>query len=240
MSYRVHCNWCGKQLFREDMAVLEITVERRAAASRRERDWAQEKRPTLHFCVGENLDTNRMGMSDMRVDDPDSCFTRALAAVNGRKTEQPNMGLEWRLMRVSDPTANEPASKPAVKIPDPPEDPGELVRFGGEMITAGLHHVIETRITPARKFTLTRAGITSLDQVAAMSDDELLKIDGLGHGILRELRQAIRERGIDGLTLAREVYELICEQLPLIDEADPVRSTLADALPGLATAIGRA
>lgn len=73
-----------------------------------------------------------------------------------------------------------------------------------------------------------------------MSDDELLAINGVGSGILRELRAAVIERGIDGITIAREVYELICERLPLIDDDDPMRSTLAEALPGFAAALGRA
>lgn len=194
VSYRVHCNWCGKHLFREDRAVLEITVERRAAASRRERDWAQEQRPTLHFCVGENLDTNRMGMSDMRVDDPDSCFTRAIAAVNGRKTEPPNMGLEWRLVPVP--------GGPQERAPQP--------------LTEEMRGLID-RLPVAYRVVLPKAGIHSVDQLAEMSDEEILALPRVGPGILAIIRTVIEGRnGREPETLKDEATKAISiEQLEI-------------------------
>jgi hypothetical protein len=94
-------------------------------------------------------------------------------------------------------------------------------------------------LPPKDRHVLPRAGIASLDQVAAMTDDQLLAIDGVGRRILKALRQAVSERGgRDGLTLARKVYELLQAGLPSLDEQDPVHAVLADALPSFAAALG--
>jgi hypothetical protein len=113
------------------------------------------------------------------------------------------------------------------------------VSFDGEQVTRELRDVIVERLPPKGRHVLARAGIASLDQVAAMTDDELLAIDGIGRRVLQALRQAIRDRdGYDGLTLARRVYELLQAGLPRLDEQDPVHAVLADALPSLAAALG--
>jgi hypothetical protein len=86
---------------------------------------------------------------------------------------------------------------------------------------------------------LPGAGIQSLDQVAAMTDEQLLAIDGIGKGTLARLREAVLARDPDdGATLARKVYELLQAGLPHLGDEDPMRSVLADAMPSLAAALG--
>lgn len=207
MSYRTHCDWCGAYLAHDaDRAVMPVTIEHPRGKGTLDARWAEETKATRHFCAApKDTDLDRHGRNRMGLtpdDAPDCCYERAIAAIKGRELSDPGMGMEWRLMPVVDTEASlKPAAKPSPKVPDPPKDLGQLVLFASREITAELHHIILTRLPTARKFVLPRAGITSLDQVAAMSDDELLALDGVGHGILRELRQAIRERrGIDGLT----------------------------------------
>jgi len=74
-----------------------------------------------------------------------------------------------------------------------------------------------------------------------MSDDELLEIDGIGRRMLMLLREAVDERGrFDGLTLARQVYELPQAGLPRLGEEDPMHLVLAETLPTLAAALSQA
>jgi len=64
-----------------------------------------------------------------------------------------------------------------------------------------------------------------------MTDDELLAIDGIGPRTLVLLREAVDERtGLDGLTLTRQVYELLQAGLPRLGEADPMHVLLAQTL----------
>lgn len=122
--------------------------------------------------------------------------------------------------------------------PRPATDPSEIVAFAGTHVTSELHEVMVGLATKRRR-VLPRAGIVSLDHVAAMTDEQLLAIDGIGHGTVARLRDAIAERDPDdGATLARKVYELLQAGLPQLVEEDPMRLVLAEALPSLAAALG--
>ena len=152
------------------------------------------------------------------------------------------MGFEWRLVPVEGVRAPAKAeARPAATVSPAPRviDPDGFVTFAGTQITSELLAFIESRVTAAYKFALPRAGIVSIDQAAAMSDEELLMLKGVGHGMVKDLRTWIRERGgYDGLTLAREVYELLRDGVPRLDEDDSLQPVLAEALPALANALG--
>lgn len=111
--------------------------------------------------------------------DLDSCYARAIAAITGTEVTDPGMGMEWRLMPIggtSNPEKSAAAKRPDRPLPPPPADPSKMVRWGETVITAELSHALQ-RVASGYKYVLPEAGIVSLDQVAAMSDDELLAID---------------------------------------------------------------
>jgi hypothetical protein len=106
MSYRTHCDWCGKHLpYDADQAELSVTIYHRKGKSRLDATWSEEVDVTRHFCAPdkEDLDRggrNRMGMTPDQ--EFDSCYHRAVAVITGRELREPNMGLEWRLIPTGD------------------------------------------------------------------------------------------------------------------------------------------
>lgn len=245
MSYRTHCDWCGGHLaYEEDRAVMPVTIYHRTGKGSPEAKWIEETCVMRHFCVSPGAG-GRDGRSRAELaaaGRPDTCYDRAIAAITGTKLSDPGMGMEWRMMPVDDggqrPPTIEHETVPA--MPASASDAIEIVSLGGEQITRELRDVIMERLAPKDRHVLPRAGIASLDQVAAMTDEQLLAIDGVGKRILKALRQAVSDRGgdDDGLMLARKVYELLQAGLPSLDERDPVHAVLAEALPSFAAALG--
>lgn len=173
MTYWVECDWCGKALYGKDQAVMEVHVERERTGKLEAR-WAEEVRPTLHFCAAPEVDYNRMGLTEGRPDDLDSCYQRAVSSIKGRKTEPPNLGMEWRLV----PVAAETAAEGNVSDEQRKAASKWLRSFGG--------------LTPRAHMALVRRGI---DRATAerMSDEELLEITGVGLGTVRVLRAALED-----------------------------------------------
>jgi hypothetical protein len=241
MSYRTHCDWCGGHLaYEEDRAVMPVTIYHRKSRGLPEAKWIEETCVMRHFCVvPKGDDGDGRGRAELAAAGcPDTCYDRAIAAITGTKLSDPGMGMEWRMMSV-DGGEQRPAIEGAPAAPVPALDPDEIVSLDGARVTRELRDVIVERLPPKGRRALPRAGIASLDQVAAMTDDQLLAIDGVGRRALQALRQAVGDRDdFDGLTLARKVYELLQAGLPRLDEQDPVHAVLADALPSLAAALG--
>jgi hypothetical protein len=242
MSYRTHCDWCGGHLaYEEDRAVMPVTIYHRRDRGSPEAKWIEETCVMRHFCVSPKGGDGRSRAELAAAGRPDTCYDLAIAAITGTKLSDPGMGMQWRVMPVDDDEQRLPTIEEGVTpaVPAPAIDLNEIVSLGGEQVTRELREVIVERLPPKDRHVLPRAGIASLDQVAAMTDDQLLAIDGVGRRILKALRQAVSERGgRDGLTLARKVYELLQAGLPSLDEQDPVHAVLADALPSFAAALG--
>ena len=245
MSYRTHCDWCGGHLaHEEDRAVMPVTIYHRRGKGSPEAKWIEETCVMRHCCVSPGAG-GRDGRSRAELaaaGRPDTCYDRAIAAITGTKLSDPGMGMEWRMMPVDDDGQRQPTieHEPVPAVPASASDANEIVSLGGEQITRELRDVIMERLAPKDRHVLPRAGIASLDQVAAMTDEQLLAIDGVGRRILKALRQAVSDRGgyDDGLMLARKVYELLQAGLPSLDERDPVHAVLAEALPSFAAALG--
>lgn len=191
MTFHINCDWCGASLYKKDMAVIEVTIKRRRSNDH-ERILAQETRPTRHFCVNDEVNYDRLGLPSDE-DDLGSCYERAIATITGERTQPPNLGLEWRLMPVDEPRTPRSTIRRAAADAQREERAAHADHVF-ESVEPALRRVIAERLPAARKFVLPRAGITTLDQVAAMSDEELLAIRGVGLGILRELRAAVAER----------------------------------------------
>jgi DNA-directed RNA polymerase alpha subunit len=54
-----------------------------------------------------------------------------------------------------------------------------------------------SKLAPKCRLALPRAGITTVELVEAMSDDELLAIDGVGEKTVAELRAALEHLAIE-------------------------------------------
>jgi hypothetical protein len=178
MGYHYKCDWCGACLNGEDYAKLPVAVKRRRR-TRNEAHWAEEVRPTLFFCVPPEPDReglNRMGLPDDETPS-DSCFERAMLAIQGTDTETPDMGLEWRLVpigaRVSE---GRRASREPVQLSD------------------GVLGFLNT-LAPSPRSTLNRAlrkaNLTTLDEIEEMGVDELMGIKGIGQTTVTKLRRYI-------------------------------------------------
>jgi hypothetical protein len=235
MSYRTHCDWCGTHLAHEDdQAVMPVTVYHRRGKGALDAKWAEETGVTRHFCAHhKDEDLTEPGRRA-------SCYERAIAAVRGTPLSDPGMGMEWRMMPVADDQPVEPVAE-AATVPAPAGALVDPVAFADTHVTRELHDVILGRLPVNKRRVLPRCGIVSLDQVAAMSDDELLAIDGIGRRTLMVLREAVDDRvAFDGLALARQVYALLEEGLPRLGEEDPMHPLLSETLPTLAAALGQA
>ena len=215
MGIRVECDWC-RQAIAAGTSYITVEVDGKISGK-------SVSAPARVYC----------GFGG------DSCARRLLGVLEGNPIGRADMGFEWQLVSIVAPEA--PATEPAANVPAPraPIDPNESVRFGGADITAELHEFIRSRVAPSYKFALPRAGIVSIEQAAAMSDYELLALKGVGGGMVMALREWIIERGgYDGLTLAREVYELLRDRSPKVDQSDPMYPVLAEMVPVLAEALG--
>jgi hypothetical protein len=234
MSYRTHCDWCGAHLaYEADQAIMPVTIYHRRGKGALDAKWAEEVGVTRHFCAEPKSEDGRPQGSGTK------CYDRAMAAIKGTPVADPGMGMEWRLVAIEgDAQPATAADGDATSAPAAPAgDPAAVVAFENTHVTRELHDVITTRLASKRRGVLPRAGIVSLDQVAVMSDAELLAIDGVGRGTVRRLREAVAERR-DGTALARQVYELLQAGLPRLGQEDPLRAVLAGALPSLAAALG--
>jgi len=236
MSYRTHCDWCGTHLaYEDDQAVMPVTIYHRRGKGALDAKWAEEVVVTRHFCARPKAG------GDAPADQRERCYDRAIAAIKGTPVSDPGLGMEWRLVPLGE---GEPGPPPkatrAPGVPSPPAtDPSQIVAFEGTHVTRELEELIMRRLPAKRHRVLPRAGIQSLDQVAAMTDEQLLAIDGIGNGTLARLREAVLARDPDdGATLARKVYELLQAGLPRLGDEDPLRGVLADAMPSLAAALG--
>ena len=241
MSYRTHCDWCGEHIaFEADRAVMPVTIHHRHDGGTSDATWTRHADPSRHFCVSRAEDDH--DVADRAASErPDSCYDRAIRAITQSKPGEAGMGMEWRLMAIGDvdqppAIAEDPAAAP---LSPPSTGAADTVSFAGTQVTCELHDVIVGRLAPNVRRVLPEAGIVSLDQIATMTDDELLAIDRIGPRTVRVLRQALRERAdLGGLTLAREIYDLLRAGMPLLSERDPSHAVLLDALSPLEAALG--
>jgi hypothetical protein len=215
---------------------MPVTIYHRRGKGALDAKWAEEVTVTRHFCARP-----KAGGEGRPVDPRERCYDKAIAAIKGTPVSDPGLGMEWRIVPIEE---GEPAPAPklarAAGVPAPPTaDPSQIVAFEGTYVTRELHEVIVERLPAKRRRVLPGAGIQSLDQIAAMTDEQLLAVEGIGNGTLARLREAVQARDPDdGATLARKVYELLQAGLPHLGDEDPMRSVLADAMPSLAAALG--
>jgi hypothetical protein len=180
MAFRTRCDWCGKTLDGRDHAEMRVTVNRvEGVTSVLERQWKQEGRVSRHFCVGRAVDKDRydrMGLNNLASEDPDrfSCYTRAIAAITGTETEAPSMGMEWKLVPMSEPP-----------------------RFRGTQIALGITPLSVLGLKVSTERTLESAGILTVEHAADIRERGDMP-RGLGPRRALELDKALLEHGFLG------------------------------------------
>ena len=221
--------------YEDDQAVMPVTIYHRRGKGAMDAKWAEETCVTRHFCARPKAGG----------DGPSTTASAAMTGPSPRSRAPPSAipGSAWnggscRSTRARGADAGAPARAPGVPAP-PLTDPGQVVTFAGTRVIRELHELAQDVAEQAPR-VLPRAGIVSLDQVAAMTDEQLLAIDGIGKGMLARLREAVAARKPDdGTTLARKVYELLQAGLPHLGDEDPMRDVLAETMPSLAAALSQ-
>jgi hypothetical protein len=153
--------------------------------------WAEEVRPTLHFCITPRPDNDRLGLPDPEDDkiDAGSCYQRALAMIRGRVTEAPetpDLGLEWRLV---------PVGAKLVTPDDDHADEGAVddapgVRWGKSItMEMRIHELLG--LGPRAAYALHHVGVLTIADAAARPEAELLRVPGVGPKTMQVVRRAI-------------------------------------------------
>jgi hypothetical protein len=198
--YHYQCDWCGKrinevseQYVRANIRIVTTEVERFSGKR------IDEVEPTRFFHVTPlrtRSEWDRLGL-DIEVGSDklgDCCYTRALRAIEGGDFDEPDAGLEWRLVPVGARILDTP-SRPRVPggAPGCPDgvwaDPG-LAEFLGTLAPSPRHKMARA---------LAEGGIETLGLVEELDDEELLALDGMGAITLAKLRSfiAARQAGLD-------------------------------------------
>jgi Helix-hairpin-helix domain len=112
-----------------------------------------------------------------------SCGSRLLALLNGNPGGRVDMGMEWQLVEVSG--ALESDQRHRHSTPRPVSADADLAEF---LATISDGHQTRTRNA------LAKAGLATLDEIAAMSDDDLMAINGIGWTLRTKMRHFIAAR----------------------------------------------
>jgi hypothetical protein len=186
MSYYVECNWCGANLHGRDHAQLGVLIKR---TRRRLRD---ETRPMMHFCVADDgLDYDRLGLEPG--EEAESCLTRALAAVDGTELQQPDMGMEWRLVPVGS-TVRETEVVPADTglMAEPLwEDAYRGRGWRRELVEQGLDLDSRGRPGPFNVYRLRDHYETVGDLKRAIDDESLRDVKGVGPSTFAWIKEQV-------------------------------------------------
>lgn len=201
MGYRTLCNWCGERLDGKENAELQVVVSR-PAKTRLGREWAQEIRPTLHFCITPRVDYDRLGLEapDDGERDAGSCYARAIAAIQGRKLNEPDLGMEWRLMPVDEVVLIDGSQVPdGAPLPDGPLRGkalmNEIRREPPPPLTRN-HPIRYLDIAPGVDHALFRAGYTTVGDILDTPAAKLEAIPGVGPKTIQRITTKLRDYGI--------------------------------------------
>jgi hypothetical protein len=113
-----------------------------------------------------------------------SCGERLLALLDGNPGGPVDMGMEWRLVPIGA-TVDAPRAPVANAPPIAVSSDSDLWDFLATLTPSPRHKLSKA---------LALAGITALDEVAALSDDDLMAIDGVGWKTRCALRAFIAAR----------------------------------------------
>jgi hypothetical protein len=166
MGIRVECDWCREPITTGE-SYMTLAIDGKINGE-------DASGPARVFCGGRG----RKG--------EESCGSRLLALLNGNPGGRVDMGMEWQLVDVGvvaeSGDGRHHSSTPA---PRPVSTDADLAEF---FATISSSHQARTRNV------LARAGLTTLDGIAATSDDDLMAVDGIGWILRTKLRRFIAAR----------------------------------------------
>jgi hypothetical protein len=181
--YHYQCDWCGESI---DVKLPYVRAAIEVVTTARSRLGEREKviEPTRFFHAHDLRGVEEFDRLGIEVKDQnlgDCCYTRALRQIEGVGPDTlPDMGLEWRLVPVGAEIAS-PSPRRSRKQPPPdgPWNPDAVIsRF-----VLGL--------SPKVKHAVRRARINTVEQIEGMSDEEILRLDGIGYGTLCKMRELV-------------------------------------------------
>jgi hypothetical protein len=183
--YHYECDYCGARINVQNVPYVTAAIT--FITGNQDRLGNPEKlvEPTRFFHAHSTRgleECDRLGIEVNAEKLGDCCYTRALKQLEGVPVTDPGKGLEWRLV----PAESEQKRAASGK--------SHVVQVA---VDADLTDFLETLATPHRTRTrraLGRAGIHTLDEVAARSDDELMALEGIGGTLRCKLRAFIAAR----------------------------------------------
>jgi hypothetical protein len=186
--YRYQCDYCGEQIAVErGTPYIEARIQFITGNADRLGKPEMLLEPSRFFhahSVRGLEECDRLGIEVNAEELGDCCYTRALRQLEGVPVTDPGAGLEWRLMPAGE-TAQEPrhagTTPPSRSVP-PDADMAAFL--------ATLAKAHRTRTQNA----LRRAGLHTLEQAAAASDDELMRAPGIGWTLRCKLRAFVAAR----------------------------------------------
>jgi Helix-hairpin-helix domain len=166
MAIRIECDWCREPITKGD-SYITLAIDGRI-------NHKDVSGPARVFCGGSGKK------------DEQSCGTRLLALLDGNPGGRVDMGMEWQLVEVSTVVETEEGQRPhRTPAPTPVSADADLDAF---LQTITKPHGMRTRNA------LRRAGLTTLEEIHKMSDDDLMELEGIGWALRTKLRAFIKAR----------------------------------------------
>jgi hypothetical protein len=200
--YHYQCDWCGEQIrvSSEPYVRANIALVTNQTDYRGKREEEAEPSRFFHVTPRRSRDEwDRLGLEVKNEAISDCCYTRALRAIEGSGWEEPDAGLEWRLVPVGTRLSDEGVEESSC---DPLDgEPLWVVREdGGRRWTHGREDdprfaLLGSRLTrgvsPARYL---EAGIKTVgDLRRALADGSITRVRGVGPKIAEIIKDAFEE-----------------------------------------------
>lgn len=189
--YHTQCDWCGKQIDTESeqyasAGIKIVTLEHGRFGGER----VDEHEPTRFFHVTplrSREEWDRLGLDvELRSAElGDCCYTRALRAIEGGDFDEPDAGLEWRLAPLGASISSAARSANQTPLSEPVAPDADLRTFIYTFAPSPRHKLLDA---------CARLGITNLDQLDAMTDDEIIALEGWGMISCKKVRSFIAAR----------------------------------------------
>jgi hypothetical protein len=184
------CDWCGEEIDTRRDQYVKARISVITGELDHLRRPVEEAEPTRFFHVTPRRsrdEWDRLGLEVRSEAIGDCCYTRALRAIEGRGFDEPDAGMEWRLMPITARPERASYGRQGSRIA--PAEPVDA--------DADLAAFLNTLVPPHGErlgHALAGEGITELDQLEAMSDGDLLLLKGVGLTLLRKLRAFLAAR----------------------------------------------
>lgn len=180
--YHCECDWCRERIDTDKQQYVRASIKMVTGKSDSLGRPDDETEPTRFFHVTplrSRDEWDRLGIEVRSNEIGDCCYTRALRAIEGGDFEAPDAGLEWRLMPVDGGGERGTTRQPRVAAD------ADLEAFFATLAPSPRHRLWGR---------FDRQGISTLEQLDAMTDDELLALEGVAWVTRCKIRAFIAAR----------------------------------------------